>query len=898
MPPEPSPVGQDRKGLWLPLLFLIFGLLITIAAVHQSTRFIDQEQQATFDAEAARLRNDFTLHTYRHIDVLRTYQAEFAAHPYFFDDAFKRMVQVLNVQERLPGIDAIGYVRRMAGQAAGSDEYVARFMYEPESPSLDGIMLPRDPKLLEALEYARDNDTLATTAPFLSSRDNGNQVFAVFLPLYAGGVPPALPEDRQRAFQGVVFVVIQPVRLMESLLQAQVMPKARVRLHFEGYAEDIKVDAAPMMLYDSEPGGSVDDIPYKRLPFALAGTRWSLELDPTTTEARSQRWLPWVIFFAGTLLSLLSALVVLMLQRARRQSQLRATEDRSLRREAETALLLRQRAIEASANAVVISSATRPGYPVEYVNPAFERMTGYSSAEIVGHSLRIMHGWDTEQEGLKKLQRILAERREGQVTLRNYHKDGQLYWTRVHIAPVRDESGEVTHFVAAKYDITQTRRYQETLEFQAWHDALTQLPNRHALRSRLTDAILAARPGDRPFWVAFLDLDNFKLMNDSLGHTLGDLALQTIAKRLQESLHGDDMVARRGGDEFVFILFDHEAPRNALATLHRIQSAVSRPLRLGSQRFYPACSIGIAIHPQDGDDPEVLIKHADMAMYYAKQQGRSNYQFFSSALQEQATERVKLEDDLREALANGEFELHYQPQLRLNDNSVSSMEALVRWHHPERGLIPPGQFIPLAEETGLIVPLGEWILRTACKQVAQWRDAGLPPMRVAVNLSARQFKDHELPTLIFCILRDLLLDPQYLELELTESLLAEDVEAANVILHKLKQLGVVLSLDDFGTGYSSLAQLKRLPLDILKIDRSFVSDISQKSSGDTIVRTVIKLAHNLGLSALAEGVETPEQQDFLREHGCDVIQGYLIAHPMPALEFEAWIRNRLAANTA
>lgn len=891
MPSEPNPVGRDRTGLWLPLIFLVLGLFITIAAVNQTTRFIEQEQQAVFDAQASRLRNDFALHTYRHIDLLRTYQAEFSAHPYFFDDAFKRMAQVLNVYERLPGIDSLGYVRHQPGL---QDQYVVRFLYEPNAPSLDGLRLPANPILIEALERARDIGDIAATAPFLSARGTGHEVFAVFLPLYRGGIAPIPLDERRRNFEGAMLIVIHPTPLIESLFADQMTPDARIRLRFEGYADSNLLNVTPATLYDNlKQNEDAPGLINKHLPFMLAGTRWSLELGSQSAEARSQRWLPWAILAAGMMLSLLSAIVVYILLRSRSQSLQRATEDRGRRREAEAALHLRQRAIEASANAIVIASATRPGYPVEYVNPAFERMTGYSADEVLGQSLRIMHGLDKDQEGLTELKRILTERREGQTTLRNYHKDGQLYWTRIHIAPVRDDSGEVTHFVAAKYDITQMLRYQETLEFQAWHDALTQLPNRHALRARLMDAIVASRPGDTPFWVAFLDLDNFKLMNDSLGHTLGDLALQTIAKRLQDVLQGKDMVARRGGDEFVFILFDHPVPRNALATLHRIMSAVSRPLKLGSQRFYPACSIGVAIHPQDGDDPEILIKHADMAMYHAKAQGRNNYQFYRAALQEQATERVRLEDDLREALANNEFELHYQPQVRLNDNSVSSLEALVRWRHPERGLIPPGQFIPLAEETGLIVPLGEWILRTACKQVSQWRDAGLPPLRVAVNLSARQFKDHELSNMIFYTLRDHLLEPRYLELELTESLLAEDVRTASLILNRLKGLGVVLSLDDFGTGYSNLAQLKRFPLDILKIDRSFVSDISMKSNGDTIVRTIIKLAHNLGLTALAEGVETAEQQAFLREHGCDVIQGYFISKPMPAAEFEAWMRQRM-----
>lgn len=901
LPPESPSPGRSHTGFWLPLAFLILGLLITAGVVRQTHYFTEREQQAAFDAQAARLRNDFLLHTYRHVDILRTYQAEFAAHPYFFDDAFKRIAQVLKLDDRLPGIDTVGYARPGPDEATRRDTYVTHYLHH-HGHRIDslGIGIPAmaEPIRREAILRARDTGDISATGPVRSLLNaDAREVFVVFLPLYRGGLLPESLEARRRNFVGAVFLSLQPGRLMESLFTQPHTPRAQVRLAFEGYAPGVGLEAAPMTLYDGgaetqagEPGAS--------LPVMIGGTRWTLELDAHDMDAPSQRWLPWAVLAIGLLLSLLGAIVVAMLQRSRRLSLLRATEDRSRRRVAETALHLRQRAIEASANAIVIANATQPGYPVEYVNPAFERMTGYTADEILGQSLRVMHGGDTEQDGLEALQRILREQREGQATLRNYRKDGELYWTRVHIAPVRDDSGAVTHFVAAKYDITQTRRYQETLEFQAWHDALTQLPNRHALRTRLTDAIRRAGPGSPPFWVAFLDLDNFKLMNDSLGHSQGDLALQQIAKRLREALQGQDMVARRGGDEFVFILFDQEAPRNALATLKRIMDAVGRPLRLGSQRFYPSCSIGVAIHPQDGNDPEVLIKHADMAMYHAKEQGRGNYQFYSAALQNQAMERVRLEQDLRAALINKEFELHFQPQLRLSDGALTSAEALVRWRHPERGLMPPDQFIPLAEETGMIVPLGEWVLRAACRQAARWRDAGLPPLRVAVNLSARQFKDQHLSIAIQCALRDYLIEPRYLELELTETLLADDVEAANSILQQLKTLGVMLSLDDFGTGYSSLAQIRRFPLDILKIDRSFLSQGTPQRGDAAIVHTIIELAHNLGLTALAEGVETEEQADFLRRQGCDIIQGYLISRPMPAAKFEEWARRHHAGRPA
>jgi len=897
-PPKEPPPAWYRAGLWLPLVFLLAGLLVTAVATQQTRRFIEHEQQARTQARINQMRTDLTLHTYRHIDVLRSYQAEFAAHENTSPDALEMIAQVLELGQRLPGINVVGDVMVTPGASLSQHAYSVRYAY-PQSladrPPATQITV--DPLRLEAIHRARDTGSPAATAPVQSAlRPDRHDVIMVYLPLYRGGITPDSLEARQADFIGAAFLALQPDRLMETLFDRQIMPATRVRLQFEDYADAAHLKSPPVLLYDNggpgqgEPAGRSG-----RQQLSVAGTVWLLDVDLPDT-AGTRQWLPWIVMAIGTLLSALIAYVLHMLQRSRRLSQRLARHDRNRRREMEAALHLRHRAIEASANAIVIANATQPGYPVEYVNPAFERMTGYTAEEVLGKSLRIMHGSDTRQEGLEKLQQLVREHREGETILRNYRKDGQLYWTRVHIAPVRDDAGMVTHFVAAKYDITQTRRYQETLEFQAWHDALTHLPNRHLLRRRLQETIEKARPGSTPFWVAFLDLDNFKLVNDTLGHTLGDLVLQQVAKRLQDALHAHDIVARRGGDEFVFILFDDEPPRNALATLHRIMSAVSRPLKLESQRFFPACSIGVAIHPKDGNDPELLIQRADMAMYHAKEQGRNNYQFYSEALQEQATRRVELEGDLRAALANDEFELHYQPQVSLRSGQPTGMEALVRWRHPERGLIPPAQFIPLAEETGLIVPLGEWILRTACRQARKWREDGLPPLRVAVNLSARQFNDQQLPTLIHCLLQDNMLPPELLELELTETLVMRDVKAASVILHKLKALGVVLSLDDFGTGYSSLAQLKRFPLDVIKIDRSFVSNITLNRSDDTIVDTIIKLAHNLGMLALAEGVETPEQETFLREHGCDVMQGYRISIPLPADDLERWVEKHHTAS--
>lgn len=887
----PSPRGR-AAGTWLPLLLLALGLLATAAAVWQTKRFIEREQIGQVESHGTLVRNDLRLHLFRHIDVLRAFQAELAAGDGTSPAALRRMAQVMKLEKFLPAIETIGYVRMTHDSDSQDDSLLLqRFYPETVQGLTDGAGWLDEPEFLEVVRRARDAGDIATVVPtlppMLAVKDH---VLLIYLPLYRNGLVPETREARLREFEGVLYMAVCATRLLDAIFNRHLTHDTYLQLNFKGYTDE-QSRLTPVTLYDNGLASDPKPLASTRLPLDIGASSWSLDIGIGKHEAaRSQRWLPWVVMAAGIALSLLVALALALVLRAQYRSQQQAKRDRCRRRAAEAALHLRERAIEASANAIVIANATEPGYPVEYVNPAFERMTGYSAQEIIGQSLRVMHGADTQQEGLEILQDILQNQVEGETTLRNYRKDGELYWTRVHIAPVRDESGVVTHFVAAKYDITENRRNQEELEFQAWHDALTGLPNRHMLRECLAQALRNRKPGDPPFWVAFLDLDNFKLVNDTLGHTLGDQVLMQVAKRLKEAVHGEDIVARRGGDEFVFILFDHEAPRNAQAALHRIITAISRPLTLESQSFYPSCSIGIAVHPQDGDDTETLIKRADMAMYHAKKQGRNNYQFYSTTLQEEAIERVRMEGALRLALSKGDFELHYQPQVRLSDGALTGMEALVRWQHPEFGLVPPDQFIPLAEETGLILPLGEWILRTACRQAAEWLRKGHPPLRVAVNLSALQFNDAHLPDYIRRVLSDYELPAECLELELTETLLMDDVQAASTILQTLAALGVTLSLDDFGTGYSSLAQLKRYPLHIIKIDRSFVCDISPEEGG-AIVRTIIKLAHNLGMTVIAEGVETPLQADFLRSHQCDAIQGYFVSKPLSAADFETWMQD-------
>ena len=432
----------------------------------------------------------------------------------------------------------------------------------------------------------------------------------------------------------------------------------------------------------------------------------------------------------------------------------------------------------------------------------------------------------------------------------------------------------------------ERKRYQVQIEHQANYDALTGLPNRTLLHDRLRQAVFAQR-NVRAIAVVFIDLDHFKVVNDSLGHSVGDELLKSMAERLRSVLRDGDTVARLGGDEFVLILNDQNNEEVVFRAMQRITAKVNQPHSVEGKELYITCSAGISLHPQDGPDVDTLLKNADVAMYRAKEAGRNNFQFFTSEMNQLVNERLQMEQSLRRALERGEFLLHYQQKVDVKSGAVVGSEALLRWLHPEWGLVRPARFIPLAEETGLIVQIGEWVLREACRQNAAWLRDGLDPGVVSVNLSARQFRQEGLVRVVSRILAESGLDPSALEMELTESMVMHNAEAAIATLQGLKSLGVTLSVDDFGTGYSSLAYLKDLPIGTLKIDRSFVREItaSGEAGEGVIAQAIISLGHSLGLKVIAEGVESDAQLRFLAKHQCDEVQGFYYGEPVTADEF-------------
>ena len=429
---------------------------------------------------------------------------------------------------------------------------------------------------------------------------------------------------------------------------------------------------------------------------------------------------------------------------------------------------------------------------------------------------------------------------------------------------------------------------EERIQFMATHDALTGLPNRSLLKDRLSQALLFARRYNRWATVAFVDLDNFKVINDSLGHNAGDELLKNVARKMVECVRSTDTVVRIGGDEFVVLLFDQEKSLELVAAIVRnLQVAIAAPFEIAGHTLRVSSSIGVANYPNDGDDADALLANADAAMYRAKELGRDNFQFYGPEMNVKVHDRFLLQEELRNAVARDEFMLHYQPQVDLRANRIFAVEALVRWRHPARGLISPLSFIPVAEETGLIVEIGNWVLREACRQNKAWQDAGLPPLTVSVNVSARQFQDRRLVKSVAEALRDSGLDPSRLELELTESLIMQDAKLAVATMRELQGLGVQISIDDFGVGYSSLSALKTFPIARLKIDKSFINGLPNDEHDKAVASAVISLGQKLRLRVIAEGVETPEQIAYLRENNCDEIQGYCFSKPIEAGELAA-----------
>jgi diguanylate cyclase (GGDEF)-like protein/PAS domain S-box-containing protein len=524
---------------------------------------------------------------------------------------------------------------------------------------------------------------------------------------------------------------------------------------------------------------------------------------------------------------------------------------------------------------------------VTYLNLVAETMTGWGRSEAVGQPLKVVFkiiDGATRKTARDPMEMAVEQNRTVGLTMNCIliRRDGFESAIEDSAAPIHDRAGAIIGAVIVFHDVSAARAMSLQMTYSAQHDIVTNLPNRTLLYDRISQSIALAHRQGKYLAILFVDLDNFKYINDSVGHEVGDKLLQSVARRFVSTIRVSDTVSRQGGDEFVILLSSIESRGDAAVSAERVLSALSKPHSIDNHLLHISASLGISVYPQDGEETEILVHNADTAMYCAKDSGRNTFKFFMPEMNERAVERRSMESSLRQALERGEFLLHYQPKVNLCSCRITGAEALIRWQQPDRELVPPGRFVPIAEETGLIVPIGRWVLREACLRARAWQDAGLQPTAVAINVSASEFSDEGFIGGIRSTLAETRLDPQYLEIELTERVLMKDVEATAAVLRELKAMGVRLAIDDFGTGYSSLSYLQQFPIDVLKIDQTFVQRITTDPNDSLIVNAIIKLAESLNLLVVAEGIETEEQRNYLIQQHCAEGQGYLFSRPVAA----------------
>ncbi|MEX0604487.1 MAG: EAL domain-containing protein [Marinobacter sp.] len=555
-------------------------------------------------------------------------------------------------------------------------------------------------------------------------------------------------------------------------------------------------------------------------------------------------------------------------------------------------LRLFKRSIESSSNGIIIVDATKHDMPIIYVNNAFEKITGYATSEVLGRNCRFLQGDDlSNEQSLADIRQGLEKGSEISIVLRNFRKDGKPFWNDLYISPLHDDLGKITHFIGVQNDISERKSAEHKLAFNISHDVLTGLPNRTLLEDRLSQACQFSLRYGRSVALLFIDLDGFKLINDSLGHRLGDQILIEVGRRLNSLVRSGDTVARISGDEFVVLLPDLAQTEDAILVVEAVITEIAAPYHLDKETIRLTASVGISATDGNIETPMALLQQADLAMYGAKQYGPNSYQWYSQELNEEASYRVALRNELQNAIDEEELSVYYQPLVDARSGQIRNVEALARWQHPTRGLISPGDFIPLAEETGQIIALGEWVLRKACRDMVHLHAQGARHCSISVNVSPIQLRKINFVKTVIEALQSSGLPAENLELEIIESVLLKETDRVINTLHAIRKLGVHIAIDDFGTGFSSLSYIKLLPANKIKIDRSFIKEVIENRTDAAITQGVISMAHHLGLEVVAEGVETEAHAAFLRKNQCDLLQGFVFARPMPFDELVSFIIN-------
>ncbi len=890
------------RGMSVAWLALVVSLLITGWAWYLAQAAAGQNARDRFEFRINEVKIAIADRMRAYEAVLRGAKGLFSASEEVTQEEWRAYVRSLNLDQVYPGIQVVAFVKRVpssekeahthAIRAKGFPgyaiwppgrraEYAPIIYLEPfaeRNLRAFGYDIFSEPVRRAGLEHARDTGEAAISGKITLVQETGENTqagFIMFLPIYRKGVPTDTVEQRRHALEGYVDIAFRMEDLMRGIL-SQNVHDVDIEI-FDGAGTE---EASLMYDHDNRTRfNRADDsaIFSNTTSLDIHDHVWTLYFSSLSSfEASIDEDKPRLVLAGGTFISLLFFAIAWSLVSRRASLMVAEAQMHQL-----------SSAVEQTADVVVITD--RQG-TIEYVNPAYEQITGYRRQEVLGKSAGVVKSGEHGKSFYEELWQTILAGRVFRGVMINRKKDGSLYYEEKTISPLKDADGNIVRFVSTGKDITQRLQSEERLHYLAHHDPLTGLPNRALLQDRLKQAMLEADRNGRMVAALFLDLDRFKTINDTLGHQTGDALLKTVAERLATCLRASDTVSRLGGDEFTIVLANVANVDDVTRVAQKILDQFLLPFRIGERDLFVSSSIGITLYPLDEKDPEHLLKDADVAMYHAKELGGNVFQFYTPALNARAARRLELEIGLRRALERQEFVLHYQPLVDMRTGRLQGMEALLRWQHPELGLIPPLDFIPLAEETGLIIPIGEWVLKTACAQIKTWHNAGFPALQVAINLSSKQLRDKNLIAAVKRALTESGLDPRYLDLELTESVLMQDMELAATILKELKTVGVFVSLDDFGTGYSSLSYLKRFPIDYLKIDHSFVRDIATDAVGAGLVKAIIAMASVLHIKVIAEGVETLQQMEFLRHHGCDIAQGYFCSKPLDVEEFTELLR--------
>ncbi|HYH19428.1 MAG TPA: EAL domain-containing protein [Azospirillum sp.] len=905
--------GGEHGGARLAWATLLVALAATLALWWFAAAEVRREADLRFQNRVNEVHAAIQQRMQAYAQVMRSAAAMLQASPEVSRDDWQSFIGSLELDLHYPGIPAVAFARYVqdaevdalvrAVRAEGVPEFAVRPPGRRDTYVVNVFAAPFNALNRKALGYDMLSDpprraailkALETGQPAITSKltlkvdeEHAPQpAFIMYLPVFKRGLPAATADERRAAVWGFVLAPFRVHPLLGGIIGPQ-HDELRLTIH------DGTGTAPEQEMYHS-PGDGPEEA---RARAGLTETRvmvfhdrpWTVTYESTTAfDALVDTGRPNTVAGAGGLISLLLFAITWNLSTTRaRAARLAARMTESLhRREAE----LHQFFTQAPVGIAILDAEGR----VLDCNPVLGAFMGVPAEQVIGFNMVTQA---RDQSLAPAIRTALTGQPVEMETQYVSTLGGRSGYYLVHLQPVFD-GGQFLFLLAFIDDVTERRAVEQRVQYLAHYDALTGLPNRTLLQDRLALAIAGARRNGTTVAVLFLDLDHFKVINDSLGHTVGDEVLKDVAVRLRQCLREGDTVGRLGGDEFIIVLPEAGTAQDVAVVADRIIQSMAAPLHVKGREFTVSPSIGISLFPEDGEDVEHLIKNADAAMYQAKAAGRRALRFFTTSMDAQLNERLNLEANIRRALDLGEFRLHYQPQLHLESGQLVGLEALIRWAHPDLGMVPPGRFIPIAEESGQIASLSLWVLDEACRQASLWQADGLAARRIAVNISALQFRNAELPDQVAAALQRHDLHPSCLEVEVTEGALIRNVDMAIHILSSLKTMGVRVSIDDFGTGYSSLSYLQRFPVDTLKIDRSFISEIGTDDSDAAITKAIIGLGSNLGLTVIAEGVETEPQLDFLRRHGCHGAQGYLFSPPLPAEEITRFLRSRTAVAAA